>query len=169
MTEPESGGSEGIRYRRIHTRIVAVEVATSLQCQFEQAAHFSTQDQWKEFPVGDMLNHCSDDSSRLLVQLLVTPVRVQASQLPGDSIVLCHPRRVHRHQSRLFATSLVPRSNTMRSQCSPQTDVIAWRSSSEDQFTVTEYSITVRRPGVAGVNGGCVQVGSGLIELFTPG
>lgn len=57
--------------------------------------------------VGDVLHLSADDLSRLLIELLAAPLRIQSGQGASYPVVLSKKYRVHRQQADLLVRSYV--------------------------------------------------------------
>lgn len=159
---------EFVRHGWVYAWVVSRVEPAGIQLEVEQMAHFLAQHDREELPVGDVLEHGSDDSPSFLVQFLVAPVRVDVRELGCDLVVLVDPDHVEHQQSRLFATSGIPGANALVGECRPEADVFAGRSPSEQEQPVSEDSCVVGGSRVAGVDGRGVDVRGDLVGLLAP-
>lgn len=170
VPEPESRRPKGIRHRRIHAHIVPPKVlALRGQLQIEQSAHLAPHHQRQKLAVRDVLHHGAHDASRLLEQLLIGPVRIEACQLAGESIVLGHPDLMEREQAWLLATASIAAANALVGQRLALAHVLgAAAVAAVVHATVAERAHRVGGARRAGVDGRGVQKGGDLVGLLAP-
>jgi len=68
-----------------------------------------TEEKREEFVKDDMLHFSNDNASRLLVEPLVVPLRVQLDEKVGDAIVFTHPHLVHDGEAEKLVDTAVTR------------------------------------------------------------
>ena len=88
MTHSKSGGRELVGDGRIDALVVRRRVVGRLRRQSVRIHCRSSQNDRKEFVVGDVLQQGLYDPSGFLVQDLVTPMRIDVAQAVSNEIVL---------------------------------------------------------------------------------
>lgn len=169
VAEPEGGGRKLVRHGRVHVGIVVPIVPARLQLQVKQPADLLPEHQRQKLPVGDVLEQCADDAPRLLVHLLVAPVRVNVGEPRRDLVVLVHPYHVHHQQARLLAAPAVAGPYALIGKRRPKADVFVGWPAPKQQHAVAKDPCIVGRARIARVDGRCVQEGGGLVGLLAPG
>lgn len=94
MAESHSGRREHVRYGRIHGRIVPLIPPEQLHASGPE--HIG-----QPMRVRYVLQFCADDFTRFMKQNVPFPVRIDFTQLSGDTVVLADPYRVHGQQTDL--------------------------------------------------------------------
>lgn len=114
--ESEGGRGKTVRYTRIDSRVIQfplLSVARSQRSQIPLIRLLIAQNYWHELPIRDVLQLGADHSSRLLVQRLVVPRRVDPRQSLGHPVVLPGPQQVHRGQVKILVRPRVPCRETV--------------------------------------------------------
>ena len=83
MTKSESSGGKAVEDRRIDLWVVSCIVSLGQRQDVQLLHEISAKDDGQPLVVGDVLHLRDEDPSRLLVQPLVVPVRVEVVQFFG--------------------------------------------------------------------------------------
>ncbi len=108
VTESEGGSCKLIESRCGASWVVARVVAFILETEAIGVDERGSDEAWEELVVGNVLVHCRQDPSTLLIELLLTPVRVDVVELFGNSVVLTEKDRVDGSECRLLTRPRVP-------------------------------------------------------------
>lgn len=168
VAKAKGSRGEGIGHSRVHLGIVVLIEARAEQLQIEEGAHLLAQNNGQELPICDVLEHGTHNAPRLLVELLVAPMRIHFTQLHCNAIVFAHPHMVHGQQARLFATAAIAGADALRRNGAALANILGGIATSIDEQSVAEDTRIVRRLGAVGVDRRGVYVGGGLIGLLAP-
>ena len=88
VPHPKCSGRKFVRDGWIDGLIVRRRIACRLRCQTVSIHRKSTQNEWKEFVVSDVLQDGNDDPARFLVKYFIPPLWIDCGQICGNQIVL---------------------------------------------------------------------------------